>query len=111
MIKSFLLCFLILFGITGVGLAQFNLQIDRYKLPNGLTVILNFDEHQNGVFGAVGVKVGSKNDPDEATGMAHYQEHMLFKGTSELGTIDHFSEKIYIDSIFLMYDLLGKCVI
>ncbi|MFY0674340.1 MAG: insulinase family protein [Bacteroidia bacterium] len=88
--------------------AQFNPQIERYTLDNGLTVILNYDEHQNGVFGAVGVKVGSKNDPDDATGMAHYQEHMLFKGTSQLGTIDHTSEKIYIDSIFLMYDELGN---
>jgi predicted Zn-dependent peptidase len=108
MIKKTFKSMLILLGITGMAWAQFNPQIERYTLPNGLTVILNYDEHQNGVFGAVGVKVGSKNDPDEATGMAHYQEHMLFKGTSELGTIDHLSEKIYIDSIFLMYDELGK---
>lgn len=88
--------------------AQYKPNLERYTLENGLTVILNYDPDQTGVFGAVGVKVGSKNDPSDATGMAHYQEHMLFKGTTSLGTLDWEKEKPYIDSIFMMYDELGK---
>lgn len=105
--KKFLLPFVLILCATIIS-AQYNPNIERYKLPNGLTVILNYDQQENGVFGAVAVKVGSKQDPDDATGMAHYQEHMLFKGTTELGTIDYESEKVYIDSIFLMYDQLGR---
>ncbi len=84
------------------------LKIKEYKLENGLTVILNEDHTQPLVFGAIAVKAGSKNDPPDATGMAHYQEHMLFKGTEELGTINWDAEKPYIDSIFLFYDILGQ---
>ena len=93
---------------TSVSQAQYKPNLDRYTLDNGLTVILNYDPDQVGVFGAVGVKVGSKDDPADATGMAHYQEHMLFKGTTELGTLDWEKEKPFIDSIFMMYDELGK---
>ncbi|MCB0739127.1 MAG: insulinase family protein, partial [Bacteroidetes bacterium] len=81
-------------------------QIERYTLKNGLTVILNEDHTMPQVFGAVAVKAGSKNDPADATGLAHYQEHMLFKGTETLGTTNWEKEKVYIDSIFIMYDKL-----
>ena len=60
--------------------------IHQYKLSNGLTVILNEDHSKAEVFGEIVVKAGSKNDPVDATGLAHYQEHLLFKGTQNLGT-------------------------
>ncbi|MBI3143516.1 MAG: insulinase family protein [Bacteroidetes bacterium] len=82
--------------------------VQRYQLDNGLTVLLYPNPEAPSVFGAVAVKVGSKHDPDEATGMAHYQEHMLFKGTTQLGTIDWNHEKPLIDSIFMLYEQLGK---
>jgi len=88
-----------------VGIAQ---NVDEYKLPNGLTVILNEDHSVPDVFGLVVVKAGGKDDPADATGMAHYQEHMLFKGTSKLGTTDWSKEKPHIDKIFALYDKLGK---
>ena len=91
-----------------LAFSQFKPNLERYQLENGFTVILNYDPDQTGVFGAIGVKVGSKNDPSDATGMAHYQEHMLFKGTTSLGTLDWEKEKPFIDSIFMMYDELGK---
>ena len=86
--------------------AQFT--IKKFTLDNGLTVILNPDPNAVGVFGAMAVKAGSKNDPADATGMAHYLEHLLFKGTTELGTTDYAKEKPYLDSIVYYYDLLGK---
>tara|TARA_B110000196_G_C21146556_1_gene666930 strand:- start:378 stop:3269 length:2892 start_codon:yes stop_codon:yes gene_type:complete len=84
------------------------LQLKQYKLDNGLTVILNEDHTNPKITGLIVSKVGGKNDPKDATGMAHYQEHMLFKGTQELGTTDWEKEKPHIDKIFKLYDELGK---
>ena len=84
-----------------------NLQVDQYKLENGMTVMLNEDKEASGVYGVVIVKGGGKQDPSDATGIAHYLEHMLFKGTTELGTVDFKKEKVYLDSIALLYDNLG----
>ncbi len=83
-------------------------KIRQIKLSNGLTVILDEQHHQPEVFGLIAVKAGGKNDPADATGMAHYQEHMLFKGTKKLGTISWEKEKPHIDKIFQLYDSLGK---
>ncbi|MDY0198038.1 MAG: insulinase family protein [Tenuifilaceae bacterium] len=82
--------------------------VTQYTLSNGLTVILNEDHSKPEIFGVIMVKAGAKNDPDNATGMAHYMEHMLFKGTQQLGTIDWEKEKPHIDKIFELYDELGK---
>jgi len=107
---------LILFVFSGIlffkGVSQ-NIEwkkpsIEKYVLENGLTVILNEDHSLPIVYGIVVTKAGSKNDPLDATGMAHYQEHMLFKGTEQMGTIDWASEKPYIDKIFALYEDLGK---
>lgn len=78
----------------------------KYTLKNGLTVYLNPDPNMNSVYGAVVIKGGAKNDPKDATGMAHYLEHMMFKGTHAIGTIDYKSEKIWLDSIAFMFDML-----
>jgi len=82
------------------------LKVESYKLKNGLTVYLNEDHTMPMVHGMVVVKGGSKRDPSDATGIAHYFEHIMFKGTEELGTIDYAQEKIYLDSISVLYDLL-----
>ncbi len=87
--------------------AQINpLKVESYKLNNGLTVYLNEDHTMPMIHGMVVVKGGSKRDPSDATGIAHYFEHIMFKGTEELGTIDYTKEKIYLDSISVLYDLL-----
>jgi predicted Zn-dependent peptidase len=75
-------------------------------LDNGLTVWLNEDHSQPKVFGAVVVMAGSKDSPD--TGIAHYFEHIMFKGTDKIGTIDYASEKIFLDSIAAEYDRLAQ---
>ena len=75
------------------------LDVESYKLDNGLTVILNQDNNETKVFGAVIIDGGGKRDPSDATGIAHYLEHLLFKGTTEMGTVDYEMEKIYLDSI------------
>ena len=87
--------------------AQGKINIEEYKLDNGLTIILNQDDNKSEVFGYMVCKAGGKDDPSDATGMAHYMEHMLFKGTTELGTTNWEKEKIHIDSICMLYDKLG----
>lgn len=84
------------------------LKVIQYQLDNGFTVYLNPDPSINDITGAVAVNTGSKNDPIDATGMSHYLEHLLFKGTAELGTINFEKEKVHLDSIYYYYDELGK---
>lgn len=81
------------------------LKISEYTLDNGLTVWINEDPNQTAVYGAVVVKAGAADCP--GTGIAHYFEHMMFKGTDKIGTIDYAAEKPYLDSISAMYDKLA----
>lgn len=84
------------------------LEVKEYKLNNGLIVWLNEDHSQPKVFGAVVVKAGAKDCPD--TGIAHYFEHMMFKGTDKIGTINYEAEKVLLDSISAKYDELAVTV-
>ncbi|MDR1332153.1 MAG: insulinase family protein [Tannerella sp.] len=81
-------------------------EIHEYTLDNGLTVWLNEDHSQPKVFGAVVVKAGSKDSPN--TGIAHYFEHMMFKGTDRIGTVDYEAEREYLNRIALKYDELAR---
>lgn len=85
-----------------------SLRVKEYKLSNGLTVWLNEDHSQPKVFGAVVVKAGAKDCPD--TGIAHYFEHMMFKGTDKIGTVDYEAEKVLLDSIAVKYDELAQTI-
>lgn len=78
------------------------------RLPNGFTVYLVEDHTTPSVFGAVAVKAGGKYDPADATGMGHYLEHMLFKGTQDMGTTDYAKERVFLDRIDSLYERLGQ---
>jgi predicted Zn-dependent peptidase len=82
------------------------LQVKELKLSNGLTVWLNEDHSQPKIFGAVVVKAGAKDTPN--TGVAHYFEHMMFKGTDNIGTTNYPAEKVLLDSIVARYDELSR---
>ncbi len=84
------------------------LKVEKYTLANGLTIYLNEDHSTSSVMGMVAVKGGSKRDPQDATGIAHYFEHIMFKGTDKIGTTDYTKEKVYLDSIAAQYDNLGQ---
>ena len=106
---------LLTFAITGIAqnyqLKTYEndpLNVKEYTLGNGLKVYLSENHDQPQVYGMVTVKAGGKNDPIHATGMAHYLEHMLFKGTETMGTTDYHKEKPYLDSIVRLYDELAK---
>ncbi|OIP00504.1 MAG: hypothetical protein AUJ98_08155 [Bacteroidetes bacterium CG2_30_33_31] len=81
-------------------------EVKTIVLKNGFTIYLNEDHSKNDVLGAVVVKGGSKYDPKNATGIAHYLEHMYFKGSQHIGTTDFKQEKIWLDSIEFMYNML-----
>ena len=68
-----------------------SLTVQEKVLSNGMTVWLNEDHSQPKVFGAVVVNAGAKDCPN--TGIAHYFEHIMFKGPEEIGTVDYAQEK------------------
>jgi len=100
--RIFLLTLTLLF--YGFGISAQSIKV--YKLSNGLTVILDSNDSDTHISGRVVVNVGSADENINATGAAHYLEHMLFKGTEELGTINWESEKIHYNNIIKLYDEL-----
>lgn len=77
-----------------------------FTLPNGLKVYLSRNPLEPKFYAQVVVNAGAKYDPGDATGIAHYLEHMLFKGTDEIGTSDFAKEKPLEDQIVATYDKL-----
>lgn len=75
-----------------------------YILKNGLKIFLaqNFDAPRIQTF--IPVRTGSNNDPSDNTGLAHYLEHMMFKGTSRLGTQNWQEEKKLLDQISILFE-------
>ncbi|QJD97747.1 insulinase family protein [Mucilaginibacter robiniae] len=75
-----------------------------YTLNNGLTVILSATPKQPRIQAYIAVKAGSKTDPANHTGLAHYLEHMMFKGTNKYGSLDWAKEKPLLDKIDNLYE-------
>lgn len=76
-----------------------------YTLPNGLKVYMSVNKDQPRIQTNITVRVGSKNDPKETTGLAHYFEHMMFKGTKDFGTTDYAKEKPLLDQIESLFEV------
>lgn len=75
-----------------------------YTLPNGLKVYMSVNKDEPRIQTNIAVRVGSKNDPPETTGLAHYFEHMMFKGTEKFGTTNYAAEKPYLDRIETLFE-------
>ena len=75
-----------------------------YTLPNGLKVYLSVNKEKPRIQTYIAVRTGSRNDPAETTGLAHYLEHLMFKGTHTFGTSDYDKEKPYLDDIERRYE-------
>lgn len=103
--KTILMMLLAVAVVSATAQTPAALQVKEMQLSNGMTVWLNEDHSQPKVFGAVVVNAGAKDCPD--TGIAHYFEHILFKGTDEIGTIDYEAERPWLDSIAARYDQLA----
>lgn len=70
-----------------------------YTLDNGLKIYLTVNKDEPRIQTYIAVRVGGKNDPAETTGLAHYFEHLMFKGTTSFGTWNYAAEKPLLDSI------------
>jgi predicted Zn-dependent peptidase len=80
------------------------LQTRIYTLDNGLKVYLSVNKDKPRIQTFIGVRVGGKNDPAETTGLAHYFEHLMFKGTKNFGTSNYETEKILLDQIEALFE-------
>jgi Predicted Zn-dependent peptidases len=111
--------------ITGILLMAFSLQtfssfaqnyhketyqndpmnVIHYTLDNGLQVFLSVNKDVPRIQTYIAVRVGSKNDPAESTGLSHYLEHLMFKGTNHFGTLDWAKESVQLKEIERLYEV------
>ncbi len=75
-----------------------------YTLDNGLKVYTSVNKETPRITAHIAVNTGSRNDPAEYTGLAHYLEHLMFKGTPSFGTTDYAAERPYLDAITALYE-------
>lgn len=75
-----------------------------YTLKNGLKIFLAQNSDAPRIQTYIPVRTGSNNDPSDNTGLAHYLEHMMFKGTSKLGTQNWEKESELLDQISDLYE-------
>ncbi|MBS9774437.1 MAG: insulinase family protein, partial [Tenacibaculum sp.] len=75
-----------------------------YTLKNGLKVYLSKNTDEPKIQTFIAVRAGSNYDPKESTGLAHYLEHMVFKGTHKIGTQNWEKEKVYLQKISDLYE-------
>ena len=80
------------------------IQARIYTLDNGLTVFLSVYENAPRIQTAIAVRTGSKHDPMDNTGLSHYLEHLMFKGSENFGTINYEEEKVYLDQIEELFE-------
>lgn len=76
-----------------------------YTLDNGLKVYMSVNKETPRIQTYIAVRVGGKNDPAETTGLAHYFEHLMFKGTEKYGTQDYEKEKPLLDEIERLFEI------
>lgn len=79
-----------------------------HRLSNGMTVYLSENHEKPQVSAWIGVRAGGRMDPATSTGLAHYLEHMLFKGSDEFGTLDAAREAEHVEHVRVLYRQLRE---
>lgn len=79
-----------------------------YTLDNGLKVYMSVNKETPRIQTYIAVRVGGKNDPSSNTGLAHYFEHLMFKGTQKFGTQNYGLEKPMLDEIDSLFEVYRK---
>ena len=105
-LRSFLAAVALLFTTSAVA-QQYKyatvpgdpMQTRIYTLDNGLKVYLSVNKEKPRLQTYIAVRTGSRNDPAETTGLAHYLEHLMFKGSTHFGSSDVVAEAPLLDSI------------
>lgn len=111
--KQFVLLLAAMMAVVAQGINYQSVKGDPtetriYTLDNGLTVYLSRNDVKPEIQTYIAVRAGGQNDPLESTGLAHYQEHIMFKGTTHYGTTDYEKEKEFLDQIDELYEQYGK---
>ena len=76
-----------------------------YTMDNGLKIYMTVNKDEPRLQTMIAVRTGGKNDPADNTGLAHYLEHLMFKGTENFGTQDFAAEKPLLDKIEELYEV------
>ena len=110
-IKSILAIGMLLFGMSATAkdykyetVPGDLMQTRIYTLDNGLKVYLSVNKEKPRIQTYIAVRTGSKNDPAETTGLAHYLEHLMFKGTMQFGTNNPVAEGPLLNDIEKRYE-------
>ncbi|HHB78713.1 MAG TPA: insulinase family protein [Saprospiraceae bacterium] len=93
--------------MNAVNFQQFKndpINVQIFTLSNGLQLFMSVNKDAPRIFTNIAVRAGSKHDPTETTGLAHYLEHMMFKGTSKIGALNWEKEKKELDKIANLYE-------
>lgn len=106
--KSLKLQSILLLAFALLALPSFGQGLKAFKLKNGLSVYIWEDNTKSDVYGIVACRTGSVNDPAEYTGLAHYLEHVMFKGTDKIGALDWEKEKPIYEQIIAKYDEMAE---
>ncbi len=80
-------------------------KVHHYRLSNGLRLFVSPRHDEPRIHTNIAFRAGSKHDPPDTTGLAHYMEHMLFKGTSRIGALDWPREQKYLQRIADLYEV------
>lgn len=91
-----------------ISMPSYSQGLSAFKLKNGLSVYIWEDSTKSDVYGLVGVRAGSINDPEQYTGLAHYLEHLLFKGTDKIGALNWVEEEPLYKKIVQKYDEMAE---
>ncbi|MDR1115472.1 MAG: insulinase family protein [Tannerella sp.] len=102
-IKFFTVLLFLAISLPGIGQG-----LKSFTLRNGMQIYIWEDESQTDVYGSVCVRTGSANDPSEYTGLAHYLEHVMFKGTDKIGSLDWNVEEPLYREIIAGYDRMAE---
>ena len=113
--KKFMLMGLVLLGMSAQAKNYKYETVDGdmmktriYTLDNGLKVFLSVNAEKPRIQTFIAVRTGSKNDPAETTGLAHYLEHLMFKGTKQFGTNNPEAEAPLLNEITEHYEAYRK---
>lgn len=106
------LSLLLLLGVVGVkaqtrtyeSVPNDPMKTRIYTLDNGLKVYISVNKEKPRIQTYIAVRTGSRNDPAETTGLAHYLEHIMFKGTDKVGTFNYEAERPYLKQIEKLYE-------
>ena len=84
------------------------MKVRIYTLDNGLKVYMTVYKDAPRIQTLIAVKTGSKCDPSDNTGLSHYLEHLMFKGTDKYGSLDWAKEKPQLAKIDSMFEVYRK---